>query len=85
MQRIFVFAGNYGDGKEYRGYFDGENFCPKLGFCKSLEHLTEFDFVELYGMDGLLCATPTSLCSDIAGLMRSQFQKEFGESKRGRR
>lgn len=79
MQRIFVFAFNRNGNKEYRGYFDGENFCPKLGFCKSLEHLTEFDFIELYGMNGLLCATPTRLCSDIAGLMQTKFQKEFGE------
>lgn len=77
MQRIFIFAESRGR-KEYRGYFDGETFHPKLGFCRSLEELSTYDVIEIYGMDGLLCHSPKRFCSNPLMLMQREFEKEYG-------
>ncbi|WP_428909437.1 hypothetical protein [Niallia sp. Krafla_26] len=79
MKRIFIFAGSQNRSKEYRGYFDGNTFHPKLGFCHSLDELYQFDYVEFYGMDGLLCYSPKRFHSDLLRLMNHEFIREYGE------
>ncbi|MDE3837914.1 hypothetical protein C0966_00635 [Bacillus methanolicus] len=83
--RILVFAYNEDSGPhpKYRGYFDGENFVPKIGFCQSLTELSDYDYIELYGMDGMISHTPKRYCSDVLGLMKRAFAREYGEIQQG--
>ncbi|EIJ79137.1 hypothetical protein PB1_16309 [Bacillus methanolicus PB1] len=83
--KIFVFAYNEDSGPhpKYRGYFDGESFVPKTGFCQSIDELINYDFIELYGMDGLLSHTPKRYCSNVLELMKRTFAREYGEVQQG--
>ncbi len=80
-QRLFVFAYNVENSihPKYRGYFNGEQFIPKLGFCQSIKELQEYDYMELYGMDGMIVHSPKKFNRDIQKEFREVFVKEYGE------
>ncbi|WP_029265727.1 hypothetical protein [Virgibacillus alimentarius] len=87
--RIFVFAFNKNDTINnckspsvlYRGYFDGENFNPKPGFCSSIDDLYEYDFVQLFGDDGDKCHIPKRYYGDLLKKMHQSFVEVFGEEQ----
>ena len=82
MKRIYVFAWNKEDKLSfmpYKGHFDGENFHPKLGFMESIEELKEFDYVELFGPNGMLSHSPNSFNGNILEKMKSTYIGQYGE------
>lgn len=81
MKRIFVFAYNQDSSPhpKYRGHFNGNEFIPKIGSCNSIKELYQYDYIELFGMDGMICHVPNRFCSDVLAIMQRAFSKEYGE------
>lgn len=82
-ERIFVFAFNQDDRPlpRYVGHFNGDRFIPKLGFCHSLDELYKYDYIELYGMDGMVEHLPKRFYGNLINRMESAFVREYGEQQ----
>ena len=82
MNRISVFAYNENDKTSpsiaYKGYFDGQEFIPKLGYCNSLEELHEYDYVQLFGDNGCQQHSPKRFNKDLLKSMKRAYAKVYG-------
>ena len=75
--KLYVFADNH-----YRGYFDGTEFRPKLGFCQSVEHLNEFEVIDIYRFDdeqqGSTAHIPKQYRTDVLERLKQEYIRQFG-------
>ncbi|SHH75069.1 hypothetical protein [Virgibacillus chiguensis] len=83
MGKIYVFAFNE-DGKQapsfsYRGYYDGDKFIPKMGYCSDINDLYHYDYVQMFGVDGLKQHIPKRFHGDLSKRMHCAYIDEFGE------
>ena len=82
MNRIFIFAFNENDKSNpsiaYKGHFDGQEFIPKTGFCNSIDDLYEYDYVQIFGDDGMKIHSPKKFNDDLIKDMKKVFADVYG-------
>jgi hypothetical protein len=88
QDRILVFSFNRSVNKFispnpdscFRGYFDGHDFIPsKIGYCESIDELYEYDYVQLFGVNGEQTSIPKREYNDLLDSMKRSYLEVYGK------
>ncbi|WP_164219345.1 hypothetical protein [Virgibacillus sp. YIM 98842] len=79
--RLFIHAYNKGENINfYKGYYNGTEFVPKIGSCKSIDELLQLDYVQFYGDDGLTLHIGHKMHKkNLEDKMKREYIKTFGD------
>ena len=83
MNQLMIFAYNENDKPNpaiaHKGFYDGQEFIPRLGFCSSINELYDYDYVQIFGDDGCQIHSPKKFNNDLPAKMRSIYVDLYGE------
>jgi len=84
MNQLMIFAYNENDKPNpaiaHKGFFDGREFIPRLGFCSSVDELYDYDYIQIFADDGCRVHSPKKYYNDdLQVKMRKVFVDAYGE------
>ena len=81
---LLVFAIRKGkEGMTFVGNYDGNEFIPKLGFCSGIHDLYEYDYIEIYTVEGMTSHTPKRFFRNLEEKLKEEYIRIFGMTKQG--
>jgi len=70
------------EGMHLRGHYDGREFIPVIGFCNSIDELYEYDYIEIFTVEGLTKHIPKRFFGDLETKFKREYTRQFGESEK---